>query len=103
VTGTVSTSGPNANGDTTVLLSMRLADTTTPLTVRIVGPASNGGVSMRTSAVGFGPMRGQVTALNGPVVAATVSGAPGSVNLTLQLSIDPASGSLNGRASGRAP
>jgi DMSO/TMAO reductase YedYZ heme-binding membrane subunit len=102
VTGTVSSSGPNANGDSTVLLSMRLADTTTPLTVRITGPASDGGVSMRSSAVGFGPLSGQVTALNGPVVAATVSGASGSVNLTLQLSLDPASGTLSGQASGSA-
>jgi DMSO/TMAO reductase YedYZ heme-binding membrane subunit len=102
VTGTVSTT-PNPNGDTTVLLSMRLADTTTPLTVRIIGPASDGGVSMRSSSVGFGPLRGQVTALDGPVVAATVTGASGSVNLTLQLSIEPASGSVAGQASGSAP
>ena len=100
VTGSVSTSGPNANGDTTVLLSMRLADTTKRLTVRITGPYSDGGVSMRSSAVGFGPMSGQVTALQGSVVAATVSGASVSVNLTLQLSIDPASGSVSGQASG---
>jgi DMSO/TMAO reductase YedYZ heme-binding membrane subunit len=103
VTGTVSTSAPHENGDTTVLLSIRLADTTTPLTVRISGPASNGGVSMRSSAVGFGPLSGQVTALNGPVVAATVSGASGTINLTLQLSLDPASGTLTGQASGSAP
>jgi DMSO/TMAO reductase YedYZ heme-binding membrane subunit len=103
VTGTVSTGRPGANGDTTVLLSMRLADTTTPLTVRIIGPASDRGVSMRTSAVGFGSMKGQVTALDGPVVEAAVSGAHGSLNLTLQLSIDPASGRLTGQASGSAP
>jgi DMSO/TMAO reductase YedYZ heme-binding membrane subunit len=102
VSGSVSTSGPNANGDTTVLLSMRLADTTTPLTVRIIGPTSDGGVSMHSSAVGFGPMSGQVTALQGSVVAATVSGDSGSVNLNLQLSIDPASGSVTGQASGSA-
>jgi DMSO/TMAO reductase YedYZ heme-binding membrane subunit len=103
VSGTVSTSGPNPNGDTSVLLSMRLADTTTPLTVRISGPATDGGVSMRSSSVGFGPLRGHVTALDGLVVAATVSGAPGSVNLTLQLSIEPASGSVTGQASGSTP
>jgi DMSO/TMAO reductase YedYZ heme-binding membrane subunit len=103
VTGSVSTTGPNANGDSTVLLSMRLADTATPLTVRITGPASDGGVSMRTSAVGFGPLSGQVTALQGSVVAATVRGAPGPVNLTLQLSLDPASGTLTGQAAGSAP
>ena len=57
---------------------------------------------MRSSAVGFGPLSGQVTALQGPVVAATVSGASGSVNLTLQLSLDPASGTLTGQASGSA-
>ena len=103
VTGSVSTGAAQANGDTTVLLSMRLADTTTPLTVRIIGPASDGGVSMHSSAVEFGAMRGRVTALDGPVVAATVSDASRTVNLTLQLSIDPASGSLTGQASGSAP
>jgi DMSO/TMAO reductase YedYZ heme-binding membrane subunit len=102
LTGSVSTSAPTPQGETTVLLSMRLADTTTPLTVRITGPASDGGVSMRSSAVGFGPMSGQVTALQGSVVSATVSGAPGTVNLTLQLSLDPASGTLTGQASGSA-
>jgi hypothetical protein len=102
LTGTVATSAPNGEGDSTVLLSMRLADTTTPLTVRITGPAVNGGVSMRSSAVAFGPMSGQVTALNGSVVTAALSGPSGSVNLTLELSLDPASGSLTGQASGTA-
>jgi DMSO/TMAO reductase YedYZ heme-binding membrane subunit len=102
LTGTVATSAPNGEGDSTVLLSMRLADTTTPLTVRITGPAVNGGVSMRSSAVAFGPMSGQVTALNESVVTAALSGPSGSVNVTLELSLDPASGSLTGQASGTA-
>ena len=99
-TGTVTTTGPNGDGDSTVLLSVRLADTTTPLSVRITGPAVDGGVSMHTSAVAFGPLGGRVTALNGSVVAATVSGASGSVNLTLNLSVDSASGTLAGQVSG---
>ncbi len=102
VSGTITTTGTNAAGNTSILLSMRLADTATPLTVRISGPAIDGGVSMHSSAVAFGPLNGQVTALNGPVVAATVSGASSAVNLTMDLSLDPASGTLTGQVSGSA-
>ena len=102
LTGTVSTTRPDDNGESTVTLAMRLRDTSTPLTVHITGTAVDGGVSMRTSAVAFGPMNGQVTALNGSVVAATVRGPSGSVSLSLDLSLDSASSTVTGQASGTA-
>jgi sulfoxide reductase heme-binding subunit YedZ len=100
VTGSFTTSGPNADGDSVVSLNMTLGDATAPLVVRIIGPASDGGVQMRRSDVTFGPLSGQVTALNGSSIGAVVSGPTGSLDLTLQLSLDPGSGTLTGQASG---
>ena len=79
---------------------MHLADTTAPLEVRIVGPAVNGGISMRRSAVSFGTLTGQVTALDGSNVGAVVSGPSGSISLTMSLSLDPNAGTLTGQISG---
>jgi sulfoxide reductase heme-binding subunit YedZ len=98
--GTVATSPPDANGDSEVTLTMQLADSTAPLTVRIIGPSENGGVAMRRSAVSFGALNGQVTALDGSSIGAVVQGPSGSMSLTMNLSLDPAAGTLNGQVSG---
>ena len=74
VTGTFTTSGPTADGDSVVSLHMTLGDATAPLLVQIIGPASDGGVQMRRSAVTLGPLTGQVTALNGSSIGAVVRG-----------------------------
>ncbi len=100
VSGTVATSAPNAAGESEVSLTMRLADTSAPLQVHIIGPAVNGGVAMRRSSVTFGPLNGQVTALEGSNLGAVVSGPTGSLNLTLNLSLNPSSGTLIGQISG---
>ena len=102
VSGTVATSPPDANGESEVTLTMRLADTSAPLQVRIIGPAVNGGVAMRRSAVSFGPLTGQVTALDGSNIGAVVNGPTGSLNLTMNLSLDPSAGTLTGQVSGSA-
>jgi len=102
VSGTVATSPPDANGESQVTLTMQLADTSAPLQVRITGPAVNGGVAMRRSAVSFGPLTGQVTALDGSSIGAVVNGATGSLNLTMNLSLNPNAGTLNGQVSGSA-
>ena len=102
VSGTVATSPPNASGESQVTLTMRLADTSAPLRVQIIGPAVNGGVAMRRSAVTFGPLTGQVTALEGANIGAVVNGPTGSLSLTLNLSLDPGAGTLTGQVSGSA-
>ena len=101
-TGQFTTSNPNADGDSTVTLSMSLADTTAPLQVRIIGPAENGGVSMRRSAVSFGSLNGEVTALEGSNIGAAVDGPGGRMVLTMSLSLDPSNGTLTGQVSGSA-
>jgi DMSO/TMAO reductase YedYZ heme-binding membrane subunit len=102
VSGTVATSAPDANGESQVTLSLRPADTSTPLQIHIIGPAVSGGVEMRRSAVSFGPLTGQVTALDGSNIGAVVSGATGSLNLTMNLSLDPNAGTLTGQLAGTA-
>ena len=100
--GTVATSTPDARGESEVTLTMRLADTTAPLEVRIIGPAVNGGIAMHHSAVSFGTLTGQVTALDGSDVGAVVSGPSGPINLTMSLALDPNAGTLTGQVSGSA-
>ena len=102
VTGHFTTSAPNADGDSQVTLSMSLSDTAAPLTVRIIGPAENGGVAMRRSAVTFGSLSGEVTALEGANIGAMVDGPSGPIELTMSLSLDPSSGTLTGQLSGSA-
>jgi hypothetical protein len=102
VTGHFATSAPNADGDSQVTLTMALADTAAPLQVRIIGPAENGGVAMRRSAVTFGGLSGQVTALEGANIGAVVAGPSGPIELTMSLSLDPSTGSLTGQLSGSA-
>ena len=100
VTGTVTQSAPDAHGQSVVTLTMRLANTSAPLKVTIIGSAQNGGVAMRRSAVSFGSSTGQVTALEGSDIGALVSGPAGSINLTMNLALDPAAGTLTGQVSG---
>ncbi len=99
VTGAVATTQPDSHGDVEVTLTMKLADTTVPLVVRIVGPAENGGVALRSSQVTFGQMNGQVTALYGPSIGAVVTGPAGSLNLAMNLNLDPRAGTLTGQIS----
>jgi sulfoxide reductase heme-binding subunit YedZ len=102
VSGTVATSPPNDDGDAEVTLRVELADTTVPLLVRIIGPAVNGGVALHRSEVTFGQLSGQVTALDGSTVGAFVTGPSGSLNLTMNLSLNPGGGTLTGQLSGDA-
>jgi len=83
-------------------LTLRPADTSTPLQIRIIGPAVNGGVEMRSSAVSFGQLAGQVTALDGSNIGALVRGPTGSLSLTMNLSLDPNAGTLTGQLAGSA-
>ncbi len=100
VSGTVATSAPNATGESEVSLSLQLADTSTPVQIHIIGPSVSGGVEMRRSAVSFGPLNGQVTALDGSNIGAVVTGPTGSLSLTMNLSLDPGTGTLTGQLAG---
>ena len=102
VSGTIATTPPNGAGDAEVSLTMRLADTSVPLQVRIIGPADNGGVVLRRSEVTFGQLTGQVTGLDGSTINAVVTGPTGSLNLTMRLSLNPGGGTLTGQLSGSA-
>ena len=102
VSGTVVTSPPNSDGDVEVILTMRLADTSVPLQVHIIGPALNGGVALRHSEVTFGDLNGEVTALDGSTIGALVTGQTGSLNLTMNLSLNPGAGTVAGQISGGA-
>ena len=102
VSGTVATSPPNGDGDAHVALGLRLADSSVPLEVRIIGPAVNGGVALHRSEVTFGPLRGQVTALDGSTIGAFVTGPTGSLSLTMNLSLNSGTGTLTGQLSGSA-
>ena len=57
---------------------------------------------MRRSEVSFGPLTGQVTALDGSSIGAVVNGPTGSLSLTMNLSLDPGAGTLTGQVSGSA-
>ena len=93
---------PMVDGDAEVTLSMQPADTTVPLVVRIIGPAVNGGVALHRSEVTFGQLSGQVTALDGSTIGAFVTGPTGSLNLTMNLSLNSGAGTLTGQLSGSA-
>jgi DMSO/TMAO reductase YedYZ heme-binding membrane subunit len=101
-TGSVSTSPPGADGNSDVTLTLHLADASDPLVVQIIGPARDGGVEMQRSAVAFGPLRGQVTALDGATIAAQVDGPTGPVGLAMELSLDPTSSTVSGQVAGQA-
>ncbi len=100
VSGTVAQSAPDTSGESQVTLTMHVANTTALLQVRIIGTAVNGGVAMRRSAASFGTLTGHVTALEGSNIGAVVTGPSGSINLTMNLSLNPNAGTLTGQISG---
>lgn len=95
------TETPTGEDTVEVLLSMRLQGSGTLLTVALYGQAEDGGVSMTSSRVVFGPQRGVVSALEGTTIAAQVSGSGHSESLVLRLQLDRAAGSVTGTVSGQ--
>lgn len=90
------------------------ADVSGPMTGTLVvdlsGRPEDSGVSMRTSSVSFGPSaspgmyQGTVVALEGNQLVAVVRSASGaSVELGMNLQIDPSSGSVSGTLDVQAP
>jgi sulfoxide reductase heme-binding subunit YedZ len=110
ITGTVHETGPDANGDTTVVVDAFLHGTATGrVHVVIQGPAApGGGVSMDRSRAYLGTLAqpalyaGSVVRLAGPRVSARVTDASGRhIELVLDLSIDPSGVRVTGRARAR--
>jgi hypothetical protein len=99
VTGSIRTSQQNATGEAQVLLTMRLQGSNVPLAVTLIGTVVNGGVSMTSSSVTFGNENGQVTALQGTTIGATVQGPSGQLDLQMQLSINQSLGTISGTVS----
>lgn len=101
VQGTYQTSTPDQNGQVSVVLTLTPSGTSTsPLVVKLNGTSVNGGVSMSSSQVTWGSETGKVTTLQGSTIGATVSGPTGSVDLTMQLNLDQANGTVTGTVSG---
>lgn len=101
LTGSQTTSAPDAQGQVQDTLTMQLQDpASTPLTLVLDGsPTQGGGIAMTSGSVTFGPYRGTVTSLDGGTVVAAVA-APDPETLTLSLQVDPNSGALSGSATG---
>jgi sulfoxide reductase heme-binding subunit YedZ len=100
LTGSQTTSAPDARGQVQDTLSTQLQDpSSTPLTVVLDGtPAQGGGIAMTSGSVVFGTYRGTVTSLDGDTVVAAVS-APGLETLNLSLQAN-SSGALSGTVTG---
>ena len=95
-TGTYATT-PIGHGEVQVHIALRIGASDPSLVVTLLGvPTDDGGVTMTSSSVTFGPDRGTVTALDGPAITATVTGvgAPLRLQLELQLSAGAVTGSL---------
>jgi sulfoxide reductase heme-binding subunit YedZ len=101
LTGSQTSTSPDAQGNVQVTLAMHLQDSSsTSLTVVLVGSAvTGGGVAMSSGSVTFGPDRGVVTGLNGGTVSASIS-SPTPLVLTISLQVDQNSGVLTGTVSG---
>jgi sulfoxide reductase heme-binding subunit YedZ len=101
VQGTYQTSAPNRDGQVSVVLTMTPSGAAaTPLVVKLIGTAVNGGVAMSSSQITWGQDTGSVTALQGSTIGAAVSGPGGSMNLTMDLSLDRSKGTVTGTVSG---
>jgi hypothetical protein len=103
LTGSQSTSGSNSQGQEQVVLSMHLQNAAaTPLTVTLVGSATQGGgVDMSSGSVTLGSADGVVTSLSGGTVTADLP-SPTPMTLTLALQVDQNTGALSGTATGTA-
>lgn len=102
VTGSQSSTAPDARGSVKVTLSMHLSDSaTTPLTVVLNGAQSGSGVALSSGTITLGQFTGSVTGLNGGTVVGTVS-TPNPVTLTLSLQLDQGTGGLSGTVSATA-
>ena len=97
LTGRFTQSGTDARG----LVTVEVSGTASPgggFDLKLAGqPLQGGGVQMTSSSVAFGSYAGQITALQGTQVEATLHNASGAgLALTLDLNIDRAGGAVTG-------
>ena len=95
--------GPDSSGAVTITITVGVSGSRHgSLKIVLVGLAAGGGVALRHSTVTLAladgqRWRGRIVALDGDQMAATLSGAAGrSLNLTVNLQIDPATGAVAG-------
>ncbi len=103
LSGSVSTSAPDAQGKMRATFTMQLQDpSSTPLVVVLDGVAvQGGGLAMAAGSVTFGGYHGAVTSLDGNTIGASVT-TPIAQALTLTVNIDQSSNTVSGSVTGTA-
>ena len=101
--GRLAQQGPDSSGTVTITITGELSGSRQgSLKIVLVGRAAGGGVALRHSTVTLALAAGQrwggqIVALDGDQMAATLSGAAGrSLSLTVNLQIDPSTGAVAG-------
>lgn len=97
VTGSVTTSQPDASGQVTVEIKGSLTGgTSLPFDIVLSGTPDGGGVAMTSGRVSVGSAQGSVVGLEGDRITADVSAAGTRVRLSFRLSIDQVTGAVQG-------
>ena len=97
LTGTYQTRATSTPGTEEVNLTMIVSGASnTPLTVQLVGPAVDGGVSMASSRVTWSSETGVVTALSDSSIEASLNGPLGTINLSLEIDLNRTDRSITG-------
>lgn len=101
LSGSITTSQPDASNQVTVTISGRLSGGAN-LAFQIVlgGTPEGSGVSLTSGQVSLGSAQGSVTGLQGGRILATVSSGSTSVNLVFHLTIDQSTGQVQGTVVG---
>jgi DMSO/TMAO reductase YedYZ heme-binding membrane subunit len=106
LSGSFTTSGPDAGGLVTVDITgqLRLAGAAgAPLEIVLRGQPDNGGVAMTSSRVTLGPAAGHVVSLDGDrLVALLGSSSRAQIQLDIDLSLDSAAGTVSGAVRGQS-
>lgn len=99
VSGTLTTSQPDATGQVTVQIKGRLTgDVSLPFTISLQGTPSGGGVAMNSGVASIGDVQGPVVSLEGSRIVTEISSGGTSVRVSFVLDIDPSSGTVSGTA-----
>ncbi len=103
LSGSVSTTAPDAQGVVQATLTMQLQDaSSTPLVVVLDGVADQGGgIAMSSGSVTFGGYHGPVTSLSGNTIGASVA-TPNPQALTMTVDIDQNANTVSGSVTGVA-
>ncbi len=102
IAGSYATSNPDGEGEIQVTISTHLvASPQNQLVIVLKGLPVDGGVSMSSSHVSFGPYTGVVTRLSGTSLTATVTTGHGpEIGLEVGLQLDEQAGTVTGTVSG---